>query len=277
MKRFRLRPLPGHPIGFLASGEPVYPFLGAAKDELPELEPNEEDDEIEIPTDDEPDEVEEEDGAAYRPPTKAEWIKMQNSLMRANGSAKQRREALQAVEKELAELKDAAAKREADEERKALLKGTGGKKTAGGGGGANPALPDNVYTKSQLRQELARNTKETEDRVRAEYQDIAVNAAARAALIEAGVRGASVPRLVKLLDLSSIEFEDGEISGGLDDQIEELKTELPQLFKDLEAKPARRRAPAPKVNGSDRKAGDDDTRRLSTAERMARDITGARQ
>jgi len=275
----RLTPVPGTPIGYLASGQPVYPFAGASPD----------DDTLEVGPDDEPDDVEDEleeddpsdDEREYRPPSRAEWVKVQASLVKANGSAKQRREAMAALQKQVDELLAEKAERETDEERRALAKGAvkpGDKKKAAGGGAA-PVLPDGVFTKTQVRQQLAAATKEAEERVEGKYRDIAVKSAARAALSEAGVQGGGVSRLVKLLDLHAVELdEDGDVSAGLDEQIEELKQEFPQLFKEPEpVRPVRRRAAAPRgANGAGREALPEDTVRLSTAEKIARQALGSR-
>lgn len=62
------------------------------------------------------------------------------------------------------------------------------------------------------------------------YRDLYVTTAAKSLLQSEGAKS-GVDRLVRLLDLSSIEIddEDGSVIG-LDEQVEELKTDFPDLF-----------------------------------------------
>jgi hypothetical protein len=91
----------------------------------------------------------------------------------------------------------------------------------------------------------------------ARWKPLVVNALARAAFADAGA--GKPERLVKMLDLSSIEVdEDGEIDG-LEDQIKSLREDYPELFV------AGRRAP-----GADSGPKDGQGARRQTAEqRMA--------
>jgi len=274
MSRIRLLPPPGQPIGHLRDGRPVYPVIGAASDEF-EIEADEPDDAEDEPDDDEEDEEEGGQDGKWAPPSKAEWLKVQSALSKANASAKERRLALAEKEKAIAELQKREAEREAEAERKALLDGQqptpAGKGKKGGRGGVTPpapTLPDSVLTKAQVRQLTAQAAKEAEERTAAKYQDKVVKAAARAALKDAGAAG-NVSRLVALLNLEEVQIDDdGEVAEGLDDQIEQLKQELPQLFAPPEPpKPVRKRAPAPKVTPAGRQ--DIEERPQSSAERIA--------
>lgn len=278
MRSIRLLPPPGEPIGFRKDGRPIYPVIGAAKDE----------EEFEVETDEEePDDAEEEeeaepeDGGKWSPPSKAEWVRVQASLVKANAQAKARREALAEKEKAIAELQKKEAEREAEAERKALLAdqlppaAAKGKKGRGGVPTPAPTLPDSVLTKAQVRQLTAQAAKEAEERTAAKFQDKVVKQAARAALTGAGA-GGNVARLVKLLDLEDVQVDDdGEVSEELDAQIAQLKLELPQLFAPAEPpKPVRRRAPVPKVTPAGRQ--EEEQRPLSTAERIAAQALGSR-
>lgn len=80
------------------------------------------------------------------------------------------------------------------------------------------------------------------------FKTLFVNAAAKSALVEAGL-STGTDRFLKMLDLSSIEVdEDGNVSG-LDDQIESLKED----FKDLIAPKAPAKKPSVKVDGAGRR------------------------
>lgn len=273
----RLLPAPGTPIGYLSSGKPVYPVIGGSSDAF-DVEPDDADTEEEEELDDADDDTPDDGKGKYVPPSRAEWLKVQASLTKANAQAKQRREALADREKKLQELQDKDAEREADAERRALLDGARPKKKAaeGGGGAPAPVLPDGVLTKAQVRQQMAQATREAEERTASKFRGIAVNQAARAALASSGVQTSNVSRLVRLLDLDEVQIDDdGEIVEGLDEQIEALKADLPQLFRPAEAeKPKPRRAPAPRVSASDRAAVEERPR--TTADQMAAAILGSR-
>jgi hypothetical protein len=72
-----------------------------------------------------------------------------------------------------------------------------------------------------------------------------VKALVAAKLEAAGVQGTNTPRLVRLLDLDKIDLDaEGEVIG-LDDQVDELKTEFPNLFAPANGSGTR----APNVNG----------------------------
>lgn len=92
-------------------------------------------------------------------------------------------------------------------------------------------------------------TDDAEKAAEAKYKPIVVNAAARAAFASAGLvtekgkEAASLKRVMKMLDMDDIELtEDGEVEG-LEEQIDQIKSEMPHLF----ARKGGRR-----VEGSDR-------------------------
>lgn len=284
VKITRLMPARHILLGRLKSGAPVYQVAGGSGD-------------IEIETDEEtgtdPAGEGGEGGEAgkdgeWTPPSKAEWLKVQAALSKSNASAKQRREALAEERAEKQRLADALAAKEAQDERNALLEeqrraaavdaptGRKGKKAAASQPPAAPGLPADVLTKAQARQQAAEAARAAEERASAKFRGIAVNQAARAALASSGVQSANVSRLVRLLDLDEIQIDDdGEVTEGLEEQIETLKAELPQLFKPAEAdKPKPKRQPAPRANGSGR--AEAEQRPRSSAEQMAASILGSR-
>lgn len=261
----RLLPQVGTPVGHTRAGIPVYPFVGAAKDEGLGVEADD-------PEDDDPEGGE---GDKWTPPTRAEWLRTQAALVKSNASAKQRREALAAAEAEIQKHKDAEAAREAKAERDALAKGAPAKKKAAGRGGGVP-LPEGTMTPAQIRQLTAQTAREAEAKALEKARTQVVGHAARAALVDAGVSKSTAARLSKLLDLDDIGIdEDGEITDGLDEQIAQLRAEMPQLFAAPEPKKTARRQPPGRANGADRPAGEGE-QRLSSAERMARQALGAR-
>lgn len=98
----------------------------------------------------------------------------------------------------------------------------------------------------------------------------------RTELIEAGVKGKQkATRLSKLIDLSELEYDEYGING-LDEQIDSLKEEFPELFaneepQQVEVKPARTvSVPRKPVTGERNKR--ESGRTLTTAEKLARSI-----
>lgn len=84
----------------------------------------------------------------------------------------------------------------------------------------------------------------------AAVKPVAVRSAAKAAFLEAGARSDRFDRLFTMLDLDRIDLDGGDVTG-LDDQVDELKADVPELFtppkSEEEAKPkAPRISPAGK-------------------------------
>lgn len=105
---------------------------------------------------------------------------------------------------------------------------------------------------------------------------VVVNAAAKAALLAAGLNATgdtTIKKLLRTLDLADIDIDpDGEISG-LDDQIDGIKEAFPELFKKDEPAPASR-IRAPRLDA----AGKNNTPPApkTTGERYAEQILGSR-
>jgi hypothetical protein len=103
-----------------------------------------------------------------------------------------------------------------------------------------------------------RTARETREAVQVEldkkYKPLIVEKTARADLIAAGVKPDGVKRMIRLMNLGEIEVtDDGEVTG-LDEQIEELKTDFPELFgqPEQERKPELRRG-SRAADGADKK------------------------
>jgi hypothetical protein len=285
VKITRLMPAPPTILGYRSDGHPIHQIAGGSGDI--EIEPS---DEGEGGTEGEG------TGDAWQAPSKTEWLKVQAALSKSNGSAKQRREALAAKDKETADLQARLAEYEAAEERRELLEKQGGgtattvveeigKKRKGTPAGVRttttavppdaPKIPEGLLTKAQVKQLTETAKRDGEQAASARFRSMAVNQAARAALSGSGVQATNMGRLVRLLDLDEIEIdEEGEITAGLDEQIETLKAELPQLFKAPEPEKSKKRTPPPRVNGSARAEAEERPR--SSAEQIAAQVLSGR-
>lgn len=92
------------------------------------------------------------------------------------------------------------------------------------------------------------------------YKPIAVRAAAKAAFLEAGLQGGTpdrVSRVVRMLDLDSIEIDDSGDVTGLVDQVAAIKKDYPELFSPADKRPPRvTGADKPPANGRSQRSSD---------------------
>jgi hypothetical protein len=245
--------LPVHPFTGLRAvgivgGRPVWPIMGGA--------PDDDDDDLGLDVTNSADDTTDEDGGAgteqddtaddagtWSPPDRTEWDKVQKSLADANKQA-------------------ALHRKEAQELKRAATKAARARTTAE----QQKDLDDTAATAAQEAAEAAER----------KFKPIAVRAAARAKLLEAGLNAEDKPamaRLLRLIDIDEIELDDDGDPVGLDEQIDDLKTDMPRLFerqlpepvKPVKARPAR-------IDGANR--SNDAPKPQTTGERHAARILG---
>ncbi|WP_028809204.1 phage scaffolding protein [Streptomyces sp. 351MFTsu5.1] len=223
---------PSSILGYRADGRPIHVIAGGAEDDDidvevgadPDPEPEPEgDDDPEPDTapkpkppagDDDPDP---EPAGEYVPPSREEWERVRRTL-------RKRKEEKLEVQRTLNELRDKYKEQETETERA---------------------------------------VREAEEKAEARYKPIAVRKAVRAALIEAGattaVEGdkekteARIARLMKLVDVGDLSIDDdGEVLG-VDEQIDGLRADYPELFEPAaKAKPKVRPTAAPRPAAPDK-------------------------
>jgi hypothetical protein len=99
------------------------------------------------------------------------------------------------------------------------------------------------------------------------WKPIVVRQAAKAAFVEAGVSTSAMKRVLRMLDMDEIDIDDeGEVDG-LDEQIADIKDELPELF-------GAQRRPAKSVDGGNKGSGGGKAK--SSASLLAARMTGGR-
>ena len=212
---------PGTIVGYRADGRPIHVIAGGAEDDGPDIEVPDEPEEEPAP-DDEPEpeqrpkpkppanDADPNPEDEYVPPSRDEWERVRRTL------AKRKQEKLE-VQRQLNELRDKHREQETDAE-KAI--------------------------------------REAEERAEARYKPIVVKKAERAALIQAGATAAvegdkekseaRLARLLKLIDVSDLSVEDdGEVLG-LDEQVEGLRADYPELFDTPSRKTKARPTGAPR-------------------------------
>jgi hypothetical protein len=93
-----------------------------------------------------------------------------------------------------------------------------------------------------------------------------VRQAARAALLEAGLIG-DATKLARLVNVTDVEVDDdGDVTDGLQDQIDEIREDYPDLFEDRGVDRKQRRGMRG-IDGGDR-GGNRPPRKLSSAEKI---------
>lgn len=165
-------------------------------------------------------------------PTKEDLARMQRALTKANAEAKKNRLRYKAL----------------------LERTTDGKSDKDGTGDSKNREID----RERIRNEVS----EAEE---ARWKTRVVRQAAKAALLEAGLQG-DATRLARLVNESEVEVDDdGEIADGLDEQIESIKEDYPDLFEDKNATPPKNARRA-RIDGGNRDRPP--PRKMTSAERI---------
>jgi hypothetical protein len=174
------------------------------------------------------------DDDEYTPPSREEHERMKRALAKANNEAKKNRLKLKDLLKNAPDNKDGKT----DDKSKEL-------------------------DRERIRSEVS----EAEE---ARWKKRVVRQAAKAALLEAGLRG-DPTKLARLVDEDDVEVDDdGEISDGLEEQIDSIKEDYPDLFEDKTTPPTRgtRRARIDAGGQRDRPP----PRKLTSAEKIQQQV-----
>lgn len=220
-------------LGLTDSGFPVYALAGAEPDDEIEVEPDDEGTDTEA-------EQEGEGGESGSGDDEKEKLRAQ--LRKANGEAAKYRRQVREMQKTATDTVTEEAESEAEEKGSEL-------------------------TPAQLKRAVDKAKREATEAAEAKYRKVAVNAAAQSAFVKAGAKASSVAKLVRLLETDDVEIdaETGEVTAGLDEQIDTLKDEFPELFSPTEAAKPK---PKPKrVTAAPRQEAEPQA--LSSAEKIA--------
>jgi hypothetical protein len=211
------------------NGRPVWPIMGASEDDVDEDEDDADEDES--------DADEDEDGDDPDKDKSPEEIKAELQRLRAS-----RRKDIKRIRRMREKAKE-AGKKPADED------------------------PDKKFSRAELEEIRT----ETETATRGEMLPVVIKHAATSALREAGFafpadrdeRAKKLNRALKLMDVEDVEIDDDGELLGLQDAIEELKAEWPELFRKADG--ARQRKRPGNVGGT----GKPVTRKKSVTELQA--------
>jgi hypothetical protein len=231
------RPAPWTIIGYRKDGRPIHLLAGGSGEDEDDTGLDLGADDGEEDAEEEPDEVEadeteaEEEKPKPKPkpqpkpaakgPTEADLTRVTGALEKERAAAKTARATVRELQAELRAAKKAAEPKTGDDD--AVVKAV-----------------------EEARAEEA-----------AKFKPIVVTKAARAALLEAGLAtdtpSDKVKKMLRLIDFDDIDFdEDGEVSG-LEDQIDQIKTDFPELFRKPEPEKPEPKPRAPKIDAADRK------------------------
>lgn len=142
---------------------------------------------------------------------------------------------------------------------------------------SNEDAKRNRKLRTELQQQNESDTdkvaREATEAAAAKYKPVAIKAAAKAAFLEQGANSARIDRLFRMLDLDSIEF-DGEDITGLEEQVNELKADVPELFTapgKSEEDDQATNPKAPKLSAAGRKPA---AQQLTPGDIVARQVLG---
>lgn len=186
------------------------------------------DDDVVEPDDLEPDDSDTQSEDEWTPPSRDDWQKLLDAKKKADSEAAQRKRWLrdngfdpktgQKVEKPSVKLDDdddidtgpAAKKNETKDDDKSKV--------------------DREKLEKTFQRQLERETAKAETRGRSTAYSLI--AEVPAALEEAGWNGKNLPRMIRLLDLDSVEIDDDGVDAeALSRQVTELKRDFPEFFK----------------------------------------------
>ena len=212
--------------------------------------------------------------AKSRAELEAELKRTQTNMSRARAQQRKWRERAMAAEKtgkdKIATPADVAAIKKAQKD------------------SGDDAAQDEGKERGLTRADIEDILKEAEERAvktaTSRYKPVAVRAAAKNALTDAGLRtGKTVEerdrafnRAYKLLDMDQIDVdpEDGEVMG-LEEQIDELREEWPELFgEDEEDEPAKTVRRRPRINGKSGRAAEPGKQKITTSDGQLAHLRG---
>jgi hypothetical protein len=249
---------PGIVVGYRANGKPIYNVAGGSIDVTSDDDSDGDDDSDESGDDD----AEEE----WAPPTKDEWAKLQADKKKADSEAAARKRFLRdagfdpktgrPIEKPTLEVDD-------DDEvlpKKAVV-------------AQQPETQDDSrgFDREKFEKQFQRQLDREVQKAASGGRKTAYSLISEvpAALEEAGWNGKNLPRMIKLLDLDSVEIDDDGVDyDALSSQVNELKRDFPEFFKRSRMKEAAKEVADAGVAGGGRKQAPASTEELDWKTKM---------
>jgi hypothetical protein len=236
---------PGTVVGYRSDGRPIYNIAGGSVD----FESTDDGDTSGTDDDDtDDDDDDDSDGdSSWTPPSKEEWEKVLAEKKKADSESAQRKRLLREkgfnpkdgsplkVTPKLLAVDDDDSDKETSQQ--------SDKRTV-------DSSEDAKALQKRLQREMERNLLDQEKEVRTEERNRSrtLMSAIPEALQTEGWNGKAMPRILKLLDLDSLEVDEDGVAG-LDDQVQELKRDFPEFFKRTRMKDAAEKVADRKVAG----------------------------
>lgn len=214
--------LPGTVVGYRANGKAIYNVAGGSIEVTTDdgTDSDESDDDDSVEDDDD-------DGDNWTPPTRDDWLKLQADKRKADSEAAARKRWMRDAGLDPKTGKPVAKpKLEIDEDDNVdVIVGDKKSEAKDDSRGFDREKFEQQFQR-QLDREVA---KASSGGRKAAYSLIAE---VPTALEEAGWNGKNLPRMIKLLDLDSVEIDDDGVDyDALSSQVSELKKDFPEFFK----------------------------------------------
>jgi hypothetical protein len=201
----------------------------------------------------------------WEPPTQSEWERLQEAQKRNNGELARNREARKILKrlglKDASEFANFLIDRGIDPDNGDLLD--------------NARKAENADTEGHRAETIAQHRRAEQrgaERESARWRPAVVQWAAADAFRDAGFSGGNLSRVLRLLDVDSVdvEFDDGGdvVVYGLDEQVKTIVEDLPQLFKPR-GEPARESGREPGRRRREGAAAEEPHRRRESGRRVA--------
>jgi hypothetical protein len=218
-------------VGYRSDGKAIYNIAGGSIEVEPDVDDPKDDD------DDDDDDNDPGDEDTFVPPSKEQWEKLLAEKKKADSESAARKRLLRDAginPKDGSPLKPTPKLLAVDDDdpEKETVPQTDAKRTVEGS-------DDAKALQKRLQREMERNLLDQEKEVRSEERGRAkaLISALPEALQTEGWNGKAMPRILKLLDLDSVEVDEDGVTG-LDDQVQELKRDFPEFFRRTRMKDA---------------------------------------
>lgn len=258
---FEESPLTNHPgtvVGYRANGKPIYNVAGGSIEVTTDDSTDNDDTDVDA-TDDDSDE-----GDNWEPPTRDDWLKLQADKRKADSEAAARKRWMRDAGLDPKTGKTVAKPKLEIEDDDTADVIVADKKT-------ETQDDSRGFNREKFEQQFQRQLDREVEKASSGGRKTAYPLISEvpAALDTAGWNGKNLPRMIKLLDLDSIEIdEDGVDYDALEAQVTELKKDFPEFFKRSRMKDAAKEVADTSVAGGGKKQAPASTEGMDWKTRM---------
>jgi len=257
---------PGTVVGYRANGKPIYTVGGGSIDVT--------DDDVVDDDNDSDDDTDDNDEDHWEPPTKEDWQKLMADKRKADSEAAQRKRWMRDNGLDPKTGKPVAKpKVEVDDDDDADVLVPSATKQKKDEDNNDSRGFDREKFEKQFQRQLDREVEKAQSGGRRSAYSLISEVPS--ALEEAGWNGKNLPRMIKLLDLDSVEIdEDGVDYDALSAQVAELKKDFPEFFKRTRMKDAAKEVADTGAAGGGKKQAPASTEDMDWKTRMKLQLNG---